>query len=68
MILGLRLAVAFRFSTSWISVWLHPIGYIFALAIAANSLRRAKGKGVLWKDRIYRFSPEPAVAEERAAK
>jgi chlorobactene glucosyltransferase len=68
MILCLRLAVASRFNTSWISVWLHPIGYALALAIAANSLRRAKGKGVIWKDRIYRFSPELAVAEERTAK
>jgi chlorobactene glucosyltransferase len=50
----LRLAAALRFHTSWISICFHPLGYTLALLIAANSFRRAKGKGVSWKDRIYR--------------
>jgi chlorobactene glucosyltransferase len=54
IILCLRFAATFRFNTSWLSVCLHPIGYSLALLIAANSFRRAKGKGITWKDRIYR--------------
>jgi hypothetical protein len=55
----LRVAVALRFHTSWISICLHPIGYTWALLIAANSFRQAKGKGVSWKDRIYREQALP---------
>jgi len=53
ILLILRAISAFRFKTSWLSVGLHPIGYGFALLIAINSFRRAKGKGITWKDRIY---------------
>jgi chlorobactene glucosyltransferase len=54
ILLLLRVVAAFHFNTSWISVCFHPIGYSLALLIAANSFRRAKGKGVTWKERIYR--------------
>jgi chlorobactene glucosyltransferase len=54
ILLCLRFAAALRFHTSWISICFHPLGYTLALLIAANSFRRAKGKGVSWKDRIYR--------------
>jgi chlorobactene glucosyltransferase len=54
IILCLRFAATLRFNTSWLSVCFHPIGYSLALLIAANSFRRAKGKGITWKDRIYR--------------
>jgi len=54
ILLCLRFAAALRFHTSWISICFHPIGYTLALLIAANSFRQAKGKGVSWKDRIYR--------------
>ncbi len=59
VILCLRVFASFRFNTSWISVCFHPIGYSLALLIAANSFRRAKGKGVTWKDRIYRDQALP---------
>ncbi len=59
IILCLRVVAAFRFNTSWISVCFHPIAYSLALLIAANSFRRAKGKGVTWKDRIYRDQALP---------
>jgi chlorobactene glucosyltransferase len=59
VILCLRVVATFRFNTSWISVCFHPIGYSLALLIAANSFRRAKGKGVTWKDRIYRDQALP---------
>ena len=54
ILLLLRVISTFRFNTSWISVCFHPVGYSLALLIAANSFRRAKGKGVTWKDRVYR--------------
>ncbi len=59
ILLCLRFAAALRFHTSWISICFHPIGYSLALLIAANSFRRAKGKGVTWKDRIYRDQALP---------
>jgi chlorobactene glucosyltransferase len=55
----LRFASALRFQTSWISICFHPIAYTLALLIAANSFRQAKGKGVSWKDRIYREQALP---------
>ena len=54
ILLCLRFISTFRFKTSWVSACFHPIGYSLALLIAANSFRRARGKGVTWKDRIYR--------------
>jgi chlorobactene glucosyltransferase len=59
ILLCLRFAAALRFHTSWISICFHPIAYTLALLIAANSFRQAKGKGVSWKDRIYREQALP---------
>ncbi|MBV8815991.1 MAG: glycosyltransferase [Verrucomicrobia bacterium] len=67
LILVLRAMAACRFRTSWISVLCHPLGYGLALFIAVNSLRRSKGKGVKWKERVYRDrcrQSRPAEAEE----
>jgi chlorobactene glucosyltransferase len=54
IILCLRIAAAIRFKTSWLSICFQPIGYSLALLIAVNSFWQAKGKGITWKDRIYR--------------
>jgi chlorobactene glucosyltransferase len=59
VILCLRLAAAFRFKASWLSVCSHPIGYSLALLIAVNSFCRAKGQGITWKNRIYRDQVVP---------
>jgi chlorobactene glucosyltransferase len=56
LILLLRVLITFRYRTSWISVLFHPLGYLLALAIALNSLRRSLGKGVTWKGRLYQVS------------
>jgi chlorobactene glucosyltransferase len=58
-LLCLRLAAALRFNTSWLSVCFHPVGYSLALLIAVNSFWQAKGKGITWKDRIYREQLPP---------
>jgi chlorobactene glucosyltransferase len=56
LILLLRLLVTLRYRTSWISIVFHPFGYLLALAIALNSLRRSLGKGVTWKGRLYQVT------------
>jgi chlorobactene glucosyltransferase len=56
LILLLRLLITLRYRTSWISVLFHPFGYLLALAIALNSLRRSLGKGVTWKGRLYQVT------------
>jgi chlorobactene glucosyltransferase len=58
-LLCLRLAAVLRFNTSWLSVCFHPVGYSLALLIAVNSFWQAKGKGITWKDRIYREQLPP---------
>jgi chlorobactene glucosyltransferase len=58
LILLLRISITFRYRTSWISVLFHPLGYLLALAIALNSLRRSLGKGVTWKGRLYQVSDQ----------
>jgi chlorobactene glucosyltransferase len=50
----IRVVTAIRFRTSWLSVILHPIGYLLALSIALNSLQRTNGPGVTWKGRVYK--------------
>lgn len=42
-----------RFGTSWVSALLHPIGHLFALAIALDSARRWATGQVRWKGRHY---------------
>jgi chlorobactene glucosyltransferase len=54
IILCLRIVAAIRFKTSWLSVCFQPVGYSLALLIAVNSFWQAKGKGITWKDRVYR--------------
>jgi chlorobactene glucosyltransferase len=56
LILLLRLVITVRYRTSWVSVLFHPFGYVLALVIALNSLRRSLGKGVTWKGRIYQVT------------
>jgi chlorobactene glucosyltransferase len=56
LILLLRVLITLRFRTSWISVLFHPFGYLLALAIALNSLRRSLGRGVTWKGRLYQVT------------
>ncbi|HXO96080.1 MAG TPA: hypothetical protein VN857_05805, partial [Chthoniobacterales bacterium] len=58
LILVLRVSITIRYRTSWISVLFHPFGYLLALAIALNSLRRSLGKGVTWKGRLYQVSDQ----------
>jgi hypothetical protein len=58
LILLLRVSITIRYRTSWISVLFHPFGYLLALAIALNSLRRSLGKGVTWKGRLYQVSDQ----------
>jgi chlorobactene glucosyltransferase len=58
LILLLRVLITLRYRTSWISVLLHPFGYLLAFAIALNSLRRSLGKGVTWKGRLYQVSDQ----------
>jgi len=58
LILVLRISITIRYRTSWISVLFHPFGYLLALAIALNSLRRSLGKGVTWKGRLYQVGDQ----------
>lgn len=58
LILSLRILITLRYRTSWISVLFHPFGYLLALAIALNSLRRSLGKGVTWKGRLYQVTDQ----------
>ena len=71
-IYGLRLALAARFRTSWLGVWLHPVGQALSLVIGLNSWRLSAQKGVTWKGRTYRMNTRPeetdavsAAVEER---
>lgn len=52
-IMVLRLVLALKCRQPIVSVWLHPLGQLFVLAIALNSwIKTAQGK-VIWKDRTY---------------
>jgi chlorobactene glucosyltransferase len=63
LILLLRVFITVRFCTSWVSVLCHPFGYLLALALAMNSLRRSLGRGVTWKGRLYQVSSPPEKSE-----
>ena len=54
LVLVIRALLAARFRTSWLSVVLHPIGVFLLLLIGLNSWRRAVGRGVVWKGRVYK--------------
>jgi chlorobactene glucosyltransferase len=51
----IRAALAARFHTSWLGVWLHPVGHGLSLLIGLNSWRLSAQKGVRWKGRTYRM-------------
>lgn len=55
-IYGLRAVLAARFRTSWLGVWLHPLGQGLSLLIGLNSWRLSDRVGVTWKGRVYRMS------------
>ena len=63
LILVLRVSITIRYRTSWISVLFHPFGYLLALLIALNSLRRSLGKGVTWKGRLYQVGDQQEKAQ-----
>ena len=56
---ALRVVLAARFRTSWLGVWLHPVGQSLSLLIGLNSWRLSTQRGVTWKGRTYRMG-EPA--------
>ena len=53
VIYGLRLLIAWRFRTSWLSVIFHPFAQILALGIGLNSWICSARGGVEWKGRKY---------------
>lgn len=55
----IRAAMAARFRTSWLGVWLHPVGQGLSLLIGLNSWRLSTRKGVTWKGRRYRMTHPP---------
>ena len=52
-IFGIRAALAWRFETSWLSVFLHPVGLGLAMGIGLYSGFRSHRGGVQWKGRRY---------------
>ena len=52
---ALRAVLAARFRTSWLGVWLHPVGQTLSLVIGLNSWRLSARQGVTWKGRTYRM-------------
>jgi chlorobactene glucosyltransferase len=63
LILLVRALTALRFKTSWLSVLLHPLAYLFCLAIALNSCRLLATAGVTWKGRVYQPAAESRSIE-----
>lgn len=61
LLLAVRAAAALLFHQGWRTVWLHPLGCVLALRIAAASFR-ARG-GVTWRGRSI---PTPAGAHSGA--
>jgi hypothetical protein len=53
IIYAIRIRLSFRFGTSWLGCFLHPVGQFLITAIALNSWRCSAGKGVTWKGRRY---------------
>ncbi|MEO6741833.1 MAG: glycosyltransferase family 2 protein [Chthoniobacteraceae bacterium] len=61
-VVGLQIAIIFlirfllaaRFRTSRFGALLHPVGVLLMMLIGLNSWRLSKGRGVVWKGRIYR--------------
>ena len=53
IVLCMRSLTTLFLGGAWLSVALHPLAYLIALAIGLNSWRRSIGPGVLWKGRVY---------------
>ncbi|MEQ1860972.1 MAG: glycosyltransferase family 2 protein [Chthoniobacteraceae bacterium] len=53
IIYAIRILLAARFRTSWLSALLHPFGLALMMAIGANSGLRTTTTGVQWKGRRY---------------
>ncbi len=60
LIYVLRMILAARFRTSWLGVWMHPLGQALSLLIGLNSWRLSAQKGVTWKGRTYRMNEKSA--------
>jgi hypothetical protein len=61
LVVAMRFAMALRFGYAWWSSLLHPISETLLLALGLSSWRRCRmGKGVTWKGRVYRATPEGA--------
>ena len=56
LIYAIRLLLAARFRSSWLSAVLHPIGIVLMMLIGLNSWRKSVTTGVTWKGRVYRPS------------
>lgn len=57
LILFIRMSLSVSFRLGLLSSFLHPIGILLVIAIAANSYRwLATGAGARWKGRAYRMS------------
>ena len=61
---ALRVVLALRFRTSWLGVWLHPVGQALSLLIGLNSWRLSTQRGVTGKGRTYRMSEATGMAGE----
>jgi chlorobactene glucosyltransferase len=60
-ILTLRVLLAWRFHNGFLTVLLHPIGYLLGLTIALNSYFRGRVGGVSWKGRRYAIDSKATV-------
>lgn len=55
MILGMRWIADSHFKESLVSTVLHPVGFLFLILVALNSLaQQIAGTGVQWKERLYK--------------
>ncbi len=55
MILGMRWIADSHFKESLVSTVLHPVGFLFLILVALNSLaQQIAGTGVEWKERLYK--------------
>ncbi len=62
MILITRLIITFRYRSRIIDAFLHPLAFIYLIAIAITSVFQVKyGAGVYWKGRTYDVSEEEEI-------
>ena len=54
VIYSIRFLLAARFRTSWLGALLHPLGVLLMMLIGVNSWRHSRGRGVVWKGRVYK--------------